>query len=225
MVRNELMAGLNPAYGYPEKFHPQAAEFFMNYTLEKELGCPNEKISNLLPPKDRICRFCSLKYPSVTFRKDAHIYSEFLGNKYLLSDFECDNCNLRFGTYEDHFSKFLGIARTMLSVKGKEKIHKCISPGGKVVIESDLGEGNQTIIHAKRAITSDETFVFDAETKTTKINFTKHPYIPVKAYKALLKMALSCIDEKELWAYKMAFEYLKNGKHDKEWIGMAHVYR
>ena len=104
LVRNEYMSGINSAYGYPEKFELQGQEFFKTYSLEREIGCPDLRMTGLIPPKDRICRFYGKKYPFVTFRNDAHIFPEFLANKYLVSDFECDDCNAKFGGYEDHLS-------------------------------------------------------------------------------------------------------------------------
>lgn len=215
---------MNSTYNYPEKFQALADDFFDKYVLEKQIGCPDKKMINVIAPKDRVCRFCGKNASKVSFKKDAHFYPEFLGNRYLLSFFECDDCNLKFGRYEDQFSKFLGIARTMLSVRGKEKIPKFKSPGGKLVFESKISDAGETLIAAERSAVLDQTFEVDKEKKVTKINFVKHSYIPLQVYKALLKMALSCISDEHTTLYKMAFDYIRDSTHDKDWVGAAHVY-
>jgi hypothetical protein len=227
MARNEYMERLNPAYQFPEKFGTLAEEFFKAYTLERELGCPESKMTGLIPPKDRTCRFCKRKFPEVTFRKVAHTYSELLGNHFLINDFECDSCNEKFAVYEDDLAKYLGIDRTMLAMRGKEKIPKYKSPGKKLIMEGTKNDADpdHAIISAKRSEVMDQTFSFDREKKTTTAHFTKHSYIPLHVYKALLKMGLSVIDPKHVSLYDHAFEYLQNDKHDKDWRGFAVVYR
>lgn len=81
-----------------------------------------DKKPKLMPPKERACRFCIQEYPNVTFRKEAHVIPQLLGNKNIIHDCECDSCNILFGTYEDSFSKFLGMHRTTDFIKGQEGI-------------------------------------------------------------------------------------------------------
>ena len=218
------MNGVNPIYGYPEKYHAIGSAFFVSYILEKETGCPDNRIREITQPNERLCRFCNRRYPIVTFRKDAHIISEFLGNRYLISDFECDECNAKFGRYEDQLSKFLGISRTMLGLKSKErKVPKFKSPNEDMILEFSENPPNESIIKATRSDNFGQSFEFDKNTKTTTLHFVKQPYIPLQAYKALLKMALCCIDQRDVSNYKLAFEYLRSNKHDNEWTGCAIV--
>lgn len=71
--------------------------------------------------------------------KDAHIISELLGNHHLVSNFECDVCNSIFGNYESDLANFLGITRTIQSVKGKKnKIPKFPSYDNQLKAESKL---------------------------------------------------------------------------------------
>lgn len=49
--------------------------------------------------EDRVCRFCKQKYPSVKFNSVAHTISEALGNKKLITNDECDECNSYFDKY------------------------------------------------------------------------------------------------------------------------------
>ncbi|MFT6333913.1 MAG: histidinol phosphatase-like PHP family hydrolase [Halioglobus sp.] len=50
--------------------------------------------------KARFCRFCKKSHPKVSFNDDAHNIPKSLGNRFLLSNHECDNCNKLFGKYD-----------------------------------------------------------------------------------------------------------------------------
>lgn len=213
---------VNPNYFYPEELREKGEDFFTAYQLEKEVGCPAEKIKGLLDKKSRVCRFCKKKYPLVSFNKDAHIISELLGNKYLVSDYECDDCNWYFSKYENDLANYLGISRTVQSVKAK-KTPKFKSADNKLVAESIVDDENQTIVKLKRTDPENHTFFFDSENNQTVISFEKSPYTPLNVFKAFLKIALSLIDEKDLFDYQFAFKYLRTKKHDDEITGFAFV--
>lgn len=217
MIRAEKV---NPYYFYPASYKEKADVFFQSYKIEKEIGCPTEKIKGLKEKKLRVCRFCHKRYPLVTFSKDAHIISELLGNRYLVSDFECDECNSKFGKYESDFANFLGIARTVQSIKGK-KIPKFKSADKKFSAESVTDPQDGNVIKLKRFDPNNATFTFDKEKLQTVVAYQKGPYTPLKVYKAILKMALSIIDEKHLNDYSFALEYLTHRKHDENYRGFA----
>jgi hypothetical protein len=46
----------------------------------------------------RICRFCNNTRANVTFKNIAHAISESLGNKKIILNEECDECNAEFGS-------------------------------------------------------------------------------------------------------------------------------
>ena len=48
------------------------------------------------------CRFCKETKTKINFKTDAHVVSEALGNKYLLSKYECDQCNKKFAECEEN---------------------------------------------------------------------------------------------------------------------------
>jgi HNH endonuclease len=211
---------INQNYYYPDRFKDSAERFLSSYKLEKEVGCPTSKLKGLKERKIRVCRFCHKKYPFVSFSKDAHVFSEFLGNKYLVSDFECDDCNIKFGKYENDLANFLGIVRTIQSVKGK-KTPKFKSTDKQLEAESiqDIEEGS--IVKLRRFDGLNKTFHFDKEKQQTVITYEKGPYTPLNVYKSILKMALSIIDEQHLDDYNFAFEYLRTTKHDNRISGFA----
>lgn len=100
----------------------RAQHFFGTYALEAMVG-PSDKPFYLgtPPPASRVCRFCRQQEPAVTFRMDAHLMPDFMGNRNLLSYFECDSCNYLFAKYEDSFANYLGLSRTFSQIKGKNR--------------------------------------------------------------------------------------------------------
>jgi len=184
--------------------------FFNNYDIEELIVCPSEKITDLKPKEERICRFCGLNYSQTTFKKEAHIISAHLGNKYLVSDFECDKCNKFFGdNYEDDLAAFLGMSRTILGVKNRyNKIPTFKSPGKMLVARREEFYGIKEGIKVSREESTKGIFNIDAKFGKTEITYQKHPYTPIKVYKALLKIALSIIPEQYVADYRHAFEYL-----------------
>jgi hypothetical protein len=62
------------------------------------------------------CRFCMRIFPEVTFKNEAHIIPKSLGNKYLLSKHECDECNALFAKYDDNLAKHLAMYRAFLGI-------------------------------------------------------------------------------------------------------------
>ena len=72
------------------------------------------------------CRFCKETKTRSMFKSDAHEVSEALGNKYLLSKYECDQCNKKFAECEENeigkLFKFYKANRGIEGKKGKTKI-------------------------------------------------------------------------------------------------------
>lgn len=74
------------------------------------------------------CRFCKETKTKINFKTDAHVVSEALGNKYLLSKYECDQCNKKFAECEENeigkLFKFYKANRGIEGKNGKAKIKK-----------------------------------------------------------------------------------------------------
>ncbi|OQP52816.1 hypothetical protein A4H97_24260 [Niastella yeongjuensis] len=214
---------INRNYFYPDQFRESAADFLTAYKLEKEISCPDSKNKEGLKDKrSRVCRFCHRKYQHsiVTFSNDAHVFSELLGNRYLVSDFECDECNFIFSKYESDLANFLGIVRTVQSVKAK-KIPKFKSADKKLEAESTQDDNEGNIIKIRRFDGLNTVFQFDEKKQETIITYEKNPFTPLNVYKSILKMALSIVDDRHLEDYKFAFEYLRTNNHDDKYSGFA----
>jgi hypothetical protein len=191
---------------FPLKYSEQAEVFFHAYQQEKVIICPKEKISGLKMKQDRVCRFCKRKYGQVKFKQDAHIFPYALGNKYLISDFECDECNSKFGRFEDDLTKYIGISRTIDNTNTRNGVPSFVSSDLKA-LKTSIFENEQGIkIEGKN---SNNIFQHDIENNRYTQEYTKPPYIPINVYKALLKMFLCTIDEKDVEKYSNAFQFLQ----------------
>jgi len=161
----------------------------------KSLTFMNDNRKDLKPRLERTCRFCGKSHPDTTFKKDAHMVPRLIGNKHLLSDFECDICNQHFSKFEDSFANFIGLPRTLILNRNQEKIPTFKSPDENLVIrESDEKKGTLSIEKG------DEHGLIehDKENKKFIITSTKHSFIPIDVYKCLLKIAISLNNEKEI---------------------------
>src|SRR5437868_6921115 len=69
--------------------------------------------------KDNSCRFCGVTGPKC-FKKVAHTLPEFLGNKGIFSNDECDACNALFSIYEGALAEMLKPFLTLGGIKGKK---------------------------------------------------------------------------------------------------------
>ena len=71
--------------------------------------------------ENRKCRFCGRSEPEVKFRKIAHAIPESIENINLFSNYECDDCNKKFGdTIESDFSNYLFPGRIASRILGKK---------------------------------------------------------------------------------------------------------
>lgn len=87
-------------------------------------------------PEARICRFCENTGKNY-FKNESHAIMESLGNKLLLCNEECDECNTLFEEkgVENNLYRFLEINRTLSRIPGKktrnhslEGLNFCIRP-------------------------------------------------------------------------------------------------
>lgn len=209
---------------FPTKFHKQSVIFFNAYDFEKVTVCPDKKMKGLKSRTQRVCRFCGLKYGEVFFKKDAHIISELLGNQYLVSDFECDDCNQSFSIYESHLSHFIGGTRAFQKLYGTQKNYKFKSPDKKILAENFNLYGLENSFSVSREDVEDQTFEYNRQTGETLINFIKHSYSPLLVYKSILKIALSCLPEIYLENYSLAFKYIQTNLLDDKIKGAANVF-
>ena len=168
-----------------------AVEFYdQHYSIvfDSELTVGHHiKLADQQDKEGRICRFCGLGKPQVTVRKVAHAVPEFLGNKSLVSQNECDACNEKLAyEYEDHLSKWFGPMRTVSQIKGKSGVPTYKNKD----IRIEMGEKGLKIGIVAEDLESslkfDGPFSFKIPVPTPA-----QAHVPLRAAKALLKVACS----------------------------------
>lgn len=156
----------------------------------------------------RKCRFCTDENPK--FSTTAHAIPESLGNHQLILLEECDACNKFFSeNLEDHFDKYSKPFRTLSQIKGKKKIPSYKSQDHETRI--DIKDEFEIKSHI-----DSEHIEIDEENRKLKMHLDIEPFIPAAAYKALVKMAISTIeDENELHAFDITIKWIKELDHTK----------
>lgn len=187
----------------------RALQFFGAYTCQMMVG-PSDTPYYLGSPTPRVCRFCSKAEPEVSFRKDAHVMPDFMGNRNILSYFECDTCNGLFAKYEDSFANYLGVARTFNQIKGKnKKVPKF--KDNKTGLEVSMGAGG---LHIK-TIQGQDPLIIDEATNSAQLVTTRPSYVPIHLVKLLLKMAICLLEEQEVADYEWARRFVTSDIHDE----------
>ena len=205
--------------------HQECAKLFLErYELQRILTCLSEKPKNLRPRKDRVCRFCGLREPLTSFKKIAHVIPNLLGNHNLISDFECDACNEKFGIYENDLANYLAITRTLNGTKSNKKIPKYKSFDEYFAVENDNFQTDETgSIFIARHNPDEHSLSINADKGTLVMSYPMKPYIPLRVYKSVLKIALSSLPEKELGYYRHALKYVTSTDIDRQVIGVHRV--
>jgi len=182
-------------------YQKNAELFYEKYELLDLIIVGDERYSkrNLKGYTSRTCRFCKRSYPDAKFSNYSHLLPQLIGNSNLYSDFECDDCNAHFSSYENDFAGYLGISRSIAGLHGEKR-----TPG---FTARRMRAKSRSFIGNNILIISPEDIKVDGN--TTTIAYTKNPYIPANVYKALLKSSLSILNidviEKH---YKSASAYL-----------------
>lgn len=209
---------------YFRKEHaPNAEAFFQTYNFQEVIFDYPARNVKLKIKSERVCRFCQKKMPDVSFRNDAHIYPEFIGNRKLVSDFECDDCNGIFSKIENHLTNFLAnpcaAGHQGKKKKGRGRDVSYTAPDNRLKIEPlKLNDGTKGIAISKAGST-DASITISRSGGETYIEYTKHSYIPLKVYKLLLKMGVCSLPESEMTNYPTLGEYLLGDGMDSRMNG------
>jgi len=156
----------------------------------------------------RKCRFCNRTETEVTFKSEAHALPELLGENKLISQDECDDCNALFGAFESHLSRFFIPYLTVLGVKGKRRVPAFHS---RTV---DRNEDTRTIFivgpDGKRSLQIGDfnDYKIDEINKTLSLSFRLPPHRPLFVYKALVKIALSLLPEKQIRDFQNVYDWI-----------------
>ena len=179
------------------------------YDIENQLISEiNNKIF-LGDSKVKVCRFCGRDSSNTTFKKKAHVMSEFMGNKRFFSNFECDICNEHFSLYETSLSNYGGILNTFARIKGKKGYykHKGLNERTETFVEGDfvkmfINEPTTNEIENFKSIRIDNI------NKKIRFNTNKYSFTPIHAYKTLIKIGLCLVNEDHLSDYISTIKWL-----------------
>lgn len=201
-----------------ESFFPRATQkaknalrfYDQNYVaIGQWILQPGQKVI-LKSSQPGVCRFCRLSTPEVAFNTEAHALPECMGNKSLVTKYECDNCNHFFGAgIENDFGAWTKAQRAVSSVKGKKGVPalKQESPDRQWRFEHDAT--GLKLTHDK----GDPIVVVDETTKQIVLTVPCDPYTPVAVLKAFTKMALSLIPDGEVPNFQEALAWIRNADH------------
>jgi hypothetical protein len=163
------------------------------------------------PSKPIQCRFCGRSTLEVSFRNEAHAIPELLGNRQLIVTDECDSCNELFcQSLEDHLGKFTTPYRVIGQTKGKTGVPSYKTPKGLSRIDLKPGKSLEIAEHQ-----DDPIIEWKKERNQMGIPFTRQRHIPCAVYKALVKIALSVMPEKNLKEFALTKRWILDRDHTK----------
>jgi len=162
------------------------------------------------PRQNRTCKFCGKSFPDVKFSHLTHKIPEFMGNKYHLSDFECDNCNSKFSLYENDLANYLGLYRTIAEIIGKKGVPKYKSRDKAMSIEQAFKNALDVRVNKLNNINNIFTY---ADGGGFRIKSQGDPYIPINAFKCLLKSAISFVFEDDLKFLSKSIKFLNEDEY------------
>lgn len=170
--------------------------------------------------KDKKCRFCGREHPEVTFKMVTHAIPEFTGNKILISEYECDECNGLFSKMETQMSNYMNMYHTAAQVHGKKGVPS-YKPNSQQGSKIDLGS---EVVNIKSI--QGETPIINVDEENKTITYQGHrSYIPQMVFKCLTKMAMTIMPEKELKYFSATLDWLQGKfEYDKNLIVRFRYY-
>lgn len=185
----------------PNGYLESSQYFASKYNLIGFYYPPDQKSTDLKQASARKCLFCDKSVPDTTFKSEAHLIPELLGNKTWLSDFECDVCNSYFDREcENDLTNYLGITRTLQKTQGKRGVPSYTSLKGVVSASNELVNNKDSILINRR--NPENNFIeYVKEESRVILRVPKNSFRPLRVYKALMKIALSVLPE------PLAYEY------------------
>lgn len=158
------------------------------------------------------CRFCG-RGREAPFRKIAHTFPEAMGNKWVISLDECDDCNAKFSLYEGALASGVAPLLTLGGVKGKgNRIRQTGRSSGPSVLRRESGGDRPRI--SVRVSGHELGSLVGVEPSTERLRLKMPvagvPFRPRHAYKALCKMAIALLPETEIGHYDKLRAWLQD---------------
>ncbi|GAA0189605.1 HNH endonuclease [Cupriavidus pauculus] len=201
-------------------YDKEAEAFYQrNYRLcfsFEQADLDNQPTRILHGPTPRHCRFCGKGAPDVAFRDDAHAVPESIGNRRLLSEYECDNCNRSFGSsIENDFGNWSKPLRLLAGRRGKKGIPTLKGGGPSGWRIERTGNRFEIIAGANE---DDRPFTASEDHRIVNLTLTRDPYRPIAVLKTFVKMALSVMPDDELPNFSETLDWLMEARTGDEII-------
>lgn len=185
----------------------------MNYKVIAEYSYKSSRPKILTDSNEYHCRFCNKTKDANAFKKKAHAVSELIGNKSIISKYECDECNIKFSKNEENeLGEFIKLYRAIRGFRGKKGLIK-IDHGIKM--EHDFEKKIQKI---KMEFNRDRSNKFkmtitQEENEYYGIVFQREVELDyLLIYRCFLKFALSVVAESECKELSQGYEILRGDR-------------
>lgn len=187
---------------YEECYIP-VANYSLNYSNDTYIGDKDKKV----------CRFCGKGEEEVTFELRAHVLPECIGNKYLLSYYECDICNKKFGkSIEGEYSNFFNFYHNALCIKGKKNIPAYQTKDQKSIAKWKKDNDGKKQFMFKEPKDSITTYI-DIDNNELRRVGVAPTYIPMGVFKCFIKMAIGLLPDDECFIFKDTIKWLSEKKY------------
>lgn len=161
--------------------------------------------------ENRTCRFCGKSEPDVKFSSKAHAISECLGNKSLICNEECDDCNDIFSkTIEPDIAHMLSFLLTLHSIQGKRGLRKITGKNFKMSLDKSTATDNNI---GTLKIQFDRDFPADFNNfikNKLPIDTSNLKFTPQNVYKCLCKYVISILDNGVLPYFQDTIKWINN---------------
>lgn len=186
---------------FDDTFSDLFKDYIIQFTVHDTKVYIGEKVK-----QERVCRFCGLGMKDgKTFKKTAHAIPEALGNKNIINNEECDDCNETLGRLiEQDLVNYLNLYRSFYNIKGKEKTPTILYKSGKSIGYAD---DIFTIIDVKE----NDELVFDSLPQKIQLE-TREKINKADIYRALCKIALGTIDHEYLLHFESTVKWIMKDK-------------
>lgn len=192
--------------GSPDPIVEKAKQFYIdNYSeivIRQREDSRMQKRSKLVAK----CRFCHDTAPVGTFKNIAHAFPEATGNKTIICESECDQCNQHFGnTIEGDFGTWLLPLRLVSQLSGKVGLPAFEIEGLNVEVT-----GTGLIV---KVVEGTDFVRIDPENSQSTLRIPTKGYVPISVFKTFVKMALSIIPIEKLEYFGKAISWILDGTH------------
>jgi hypothetical protein len=206
-----LFTNRGGTHGFDQTDWLHAEQFLLfakNYDVASFYPLVVDRQINLGDRNLKFCRFCQKSAPEVKFRTIAHALPELIGNKSIISHYECDTCNGLFArNVEDHLAKLLSATSSLTMIKSKGGVSSYKTRAGKSRIDVKNG-----LIEMQNYL-SDNIIQIRPEVNEILIKAETQPFVPLAVFKCFAKMAISVMPEADVPDYGHTINWIMNPDH------------